>query len=282
LNLKPRFIFHANCSALGGRIVGPKDIVIESAAASSLSAAGGRSISKAGRGRFGDVISFGSASTFAEGLFDDSRKWAESLCGDVPEDTLTASVSVRAEVRDIAVKAATTFTAKRIVGGFSGKSARSSGEPTLGLHDDTAVEGVAVGGYKLVVELNTKLFQRYDTLSKLRTAADDPRFVRENGLHLDSDVTGRTMASPEGRFVESAGRIYGTIVRSIRWAGKPLPGACIEGNAVIIPGCGSLFFGEIAITALSRRLTMARLDLCCPQPMRMMMSDSEDNGTWGV
>jgi hypothetical protein len=282
MNLKPRFTFHASAAAIGGRITQPKDIVIETGAASSLTAAGGRSVSKTPKSSFGNLVSFGSASTFAEGLFDDPAKWADALCSDLSEDTLTASMKVSAEVRGLVVNAKTAFTATRINGGFVAKSAKGSGEPTIALDEDTVVEGVTLGGYKLIVEVNTKLFQRYDTLSKLRTAADDPKFVKDNGAHLfmKTAVPGRTTASPAGRFVESAGRIYGTIVKSIRWADKTYPGAVIGHNVITIPNCGEIHFGEIFISSLSRRLTMLRLDFCCPQPMRLMCSDTEDNGTW--
>jgi hypothetical protein len=283
MKLKPHFIFHANAASLGGRIVKPKDIVIDTPAASSLSAAGGRSTSKASKGGFGDLVRFGSASTFAEGLFDDPTKWIDTLCGDLSEDTLTTTTKVSAEVRDIAVNAKAAFTAKRIKGGFVAHSARGSGEPSIALDNDTVVDGAAIGGFKLVVELNTKLFQQYDTLSKLRTAADDPKFVKQNGagLFMTADVPGRTTASPAGRFVESAGRIYGTIVKSIKWADKPYPGAVIDGNVITIPDCGQLVFGEIFISAVSRRLMMLRLEFCCPQPMMLMCADTEDNGGWG-
>src|SRR6185436_8530186 len=172
--------------------------------------------------------------------------------------------------------------AKRINGGFISKSAKAGGEPTIQLDADTIIEGAALGNFKLIIDLNLKLFQRYDTLSKLRTAADDPKFVRENGpsLFMKSAVSGRTTASPSGRFVESGGRIYGTIVQSIRWADKPYPGAVIDQNVITIPDCGEIYFGEIFISCLSRRLTMVRLDFCCPAPMRLMCSDGEDNGTW--
>jgi hypothetical protein len=290
MKLKPRFVFHANASAMGGRIGKPKDILIESAAASSLSAAGGRSTSRAAKGSVGDQIRFGSASTFAEGQFDDLAKWIETLCGDVPADTLTTTTKVNAEVRDVAVDARAAFTAKRIKGGFISRSARSGGEPTIALDDDTVIEGAAIGGFKVVVQFNTKLFQQYDTLAKLRTAADDPKFVKQNGANLFMT------ASPAGRFVESSGVIYGTIVKSIEWADKPYPGAVIDGNVITIPDCGDIYFGEILISALRRRLMMLRLEFCCPQPsggnraaagfsdapVMMMMSDTEDNGSWGI
>jgi hypothetical protein len=299
MKLKPRFVFHANASAMGGRIGKPKDILIESGAASSLSAAGGRSTSRTAKGTVGDVIRFGSASTFAEGQFDDLAKWIETLCGDLSADTLTTTTKVNAEVRDVAVDAKAPFTAKRIRGGLISKSPRAGGEPAIALDDDTVIEGAAIGGFKLVVQINTRLFQQYDTLAKLRTAADDPKFVKQNGAHLfmTADVPGRTTASPAGRFVESTGVIYGTIVKSIDWADKPYPGAVIDGNVITIPGCGDIYFGEILISARRRRLMMLRLEFCCPQPggrdsraaagfadapVMMMMSDTEDNGSWGI
>ena len=225
MTFKPRFIFHANASAMGGRIGKPKDILIDSGAASSLAAAGGRSTSKTAKGSVGDQIRFGSVSTSAEGSFDDLAKWIEALCGDLSPDALTTTTTVSAEVRDLAVAAKAAFTAKRIRGGFIAKSAKGGGEPTISLDEDTVIEGAAVGGFKLVVEINTRLFQQYNTLSKLRTAADDPKFVKQNGaaLFMTADVPGRTTASPAGRFVESSGRIYGTIVKSIKWADKPYP-----------------------------------------------------------
>jgi len=282
LKLKPRFLFHANAAAIGGRIARPKDLPIDTPAASSLSAAGGRSTAKADKGRIGDVIQFGSASTFAEGLFDDLGKWAETLCGDSPEDALTATTKVSSEVRNLVVNARATFTAKRINGGFVAKSPKGSGQPSISLDRDTVFEGIALGGYKLIVELHTPVFQRFDTLAKLRTAADTPKFVKEYGasLFMNTAVPGRTAASRQGRFVESGGTIYGTIVKSLRWAGKPYPGAEIDDNVLTIPDCGDIYFGEIYIDDCRRRLTMLRMDLCCPAPMRLMMSDAEDNGGW--
>ena len=124
MTLKPRFLFHASAAALGGRIVKPKDIVIDTPAASCLTIGGGRSSARAEKGAFGDLVKFGAASTTAEGLFDDAGKWAETLCKDLPEDTLTTSTRVSAEVRDLVVNAKAPFIAKRINGGFLSKSAK--------------------------------------------------------------------------------------------------------------------------------------------------------------
>jgi hypothetical protein len=282
--LKPRFLFHANAAAVGGRIGKPKDLVFDTPAASALGIAGGRSRVKADGGSLGDAVRYSSASTSAEGTFDDFKKWIETLCGKLSEDTLTATTQVSSEVRDLEVEGKAAFTAKRIAGGFVAKSSRAGGEPSIRLTPETTIDGASLGGYKLIFDLNTKLFQKYDTLAKLRTAAEDPKFVRENGscLYLKSEVAGRTTASPVGRFVESGGFIYATIVKSIRWADKAYPGAVIDHNVITIPDCGELYFGELLLSPLKRRLTMLRLRWCCPAPMVMFCSDTEDNGTWGV
>jgi hypothetical protein len=197
---------------------------------------------------------------------------------------LTTTTSVSSEVRDAAVGLKPQFAVRRVNASLVSKSARGSGEPAIRIGDGTAVEGVSIGGHKLIVELNTSLFQRCDTLAKLRTALDDPKFVRENGdcLFVSTAVRGRTVASPAGRLVESGSAIYGTIVKSIRWAGKPYPGAEIDHHVITIPDCMQIFFGEILISCLSRRLTMIRLRFCCPFAGTVMMADSEDNGGWGV
>jgi hypothetical protein len=284
MDLKPRFIFHASAAAFGGRMVRPSDVLIDSGAASALTSTGGRSTGKAKKMSFGKFARFGGATTLAEGTFDDPKAWADSLCCGADGDTLTTSTRVRAELVDVALGVKPRFTAKRIAGGFDAKSAGPSGEPSIRVSDDTVIEGASIDGYKLVIELNVSLFQQNDTLSKLRAASDDPRFVKNNGDHLfiPSRIVGRTVASPPGRLAESGDRIYGTIVKSIRWAGKPYPGAVIDRHVLTLPDCLQIFFGEIQISRLARRLTLARFHFCCPPAAVYTCCDFDDNGTWGI
>ena len=141
MKLKPHFLFHANAAAIGGRIAETWICRSTRQRPVRFPAPGGRSTSTADKGTIGDVIQFGSASTFAEGLFDDLAKWAETLCGDSCEDALTATTKVRSEVRNLVVNAKATFTAKRVSGGFVAKSPKGSGEPSIALDRDTVFEG---------------------------------------------------------------------------------------------------------------------------------------------
>jgi hypothetical protein len=284
MDLKPRFLFHASAAAFGGRLVRPTDIPIDSRPASALTASGGRSTGAAQRTSFGKFARFGSATTLAEGLFDDPKGWADVLCGGADEDTLTASTNVSAELADVAIGIKPRFTAKRIAGGFNARSAGPSGEPSIRINDDTAIDGASVDGYKLIIEFSTSVFQQLDTFSKLRSAADDPSFVRKSGgnLLIPNRIIGRTIASPPGRLAEAGDRVFGTIVKSIQWAGKPYPGAVIDQHVLTLPDCLQIFFGEIQIGRLARRLTLVRLRFCCPTTAMMCCCDVEDNGTWGI
>ena len=281
MELRRRFIFRGNAAAIGGRIVRPKDLIIESGVASSLTVVGGRSRAQATQSRFGEWISFGSASTLAEGLFDDVKQQIEVTYGRVAEDTLTTSTRVNANVTALSVGDKPKLTVKRLNASLSAKSPGASGEPTIAPGNDTVIEGAAVGGHGLIVTLATTLFQRYDTQSKLLAAADDPQFVRKSGGHLFLKTAARgTAAPPTPRLQQTYGTTYATIVRSIKWADKPYPGATIDQHVVTVPDFGKIFFGELLITDQSRRLTMLRLELGSHIGGAFAAAEVDSNGTW--
>ena len=58
--------------------------------------------------------------------------------------------------------------------------------------------------------------------------------------------------------------IYATIVKEIHWTKHKHPTATIDHHTMFVPGFGQIFFGEIFITDVSRRLTMLRLQLGLP------------------
>jgi hypothetical protein len=64
-----RYVFHSHAAAFGGRIVDPKDIVLEAGGASALVVTGGRTVSQLGRTKIDEFFEVESASTVAEGSF---------------------------------------------------------------------------------------------------------------------------------------------------------------------------------------------------------------------
>jgi|KBSSwiStaDraftv2_1062776.scaffolds.fasta_scaffold455793_2 hypothetical protein len=291
MELRRRFIFRGNAAAIGGRIVRPTDVVIDSSTASSLTVAGGRSRSKAGATRFGEFVSFGAASTSAEGLFDDVKQQIELSFGRVAEDALTMSTDVHTDVTSLSVGDKPKLTIKHLHAALNSKSPAASGEPAIAVGNETTIEGAAIDGFGLVVTLAVPLFQRFDTQSKLLTAADDPQFVQKSGGHLLMKPAGRGKAVvAPSRLIQSYGTTYATIVRSIKWQADPFPGATIDQHLVTVPGFGRIFFGELLITDVSRRLTMVRIELGATDGTRatrgislggaVACAEVDSNGTW--
>jgi hypothetical protein len=280
MELGRRFVFRGNAAAFGGRIVRPDDIVLEMPGASALPVTGGRSVSKIGRTQFKEFASFDSASTFAEGLFDD-RQGAIAVSNHVlQEDALTTSTRVQAEIRKLVVGSKQRLTVERLAAELRAKSPAGSGEPRITL-GDVMVEGVVIDGFKLRVEIERGVFQRYDTHAKLLTAADDEDFVRRHGKHLFMTTNFEERpAPPPGRLVPGCETIYATIVRTIEWDGPADPAAQIDHHSVVVKDFGRIFFGEILITSSSRRLTLMRLELGSDDGGSAGGPDVDINGSW--
>jgi hypothetical protein len=90
-----------------------------------------------------------------------------------------------------------------------------------------------------------------------------------------------TAKTPAFRKLIRAGRtIYATIVKSIRWDGKPFPKSEIHDNMVVLPEFGRVFFGELLISELERRLTMVRMALGSDAGGSASGGEVATNGTW--
>jgi hypothetical protein len=282
MELNRRFIFRGNAAAIGGRLVRPTDVVIE-ASGSALPVTGGRSISRLPGRAFTDELTFGAATTFAEGVFDTIPPAASGSWSRVREDTLTTTTRVYAEIADVTVGLKPRLTVKRLRAELSARSPVGGGEPPIRIEGDqrTLVEGVAIDGHALHVEVDVTPFQRGDTRSKLVAAADDPAFVDLYGaaLFMRSGIDGRP-TPPAGRLAEYRGTIYATVVKTIRWDGAPYPGAQIDHHTVVVPNFGRIFFGELLIKTDERRLTMMRLKLGSPAEGDIAMSEVDTNGSW--
>jgi hypothetical protein len=284
MELRRRFIFRATAAAFGGRIVRPKDIVLEAPGASSLTVTGGRSVARIPRTAFEDFFSVESASTFAEGRFDDVGQLIEKTHHRVQEDSLRATTTVNSDVVGLAIGRKPRLTVGHLHASLTARSPLGSGEPAIQIGKDTVLEKIAVNGHSLIVELDLTPFQRCDTHAKLLAAADDHAFVRESGRALFMLTAQHGHPAPgAGRLLESfPGTLYTTIVKSITWASEPFPGAHIESNMVTIPEFGRLFFGELLISRYDRRLTMVRAALGSDSGGDASAGDVQDNGSWGV
>lgn len=284
-----RFLFHGNAAAIGGRIVRhrtskPIDLVIESTCESSLMPVGGRSHSTVNGKSYEGLVSFGAASTLAEGLFDNHRKAVQASYGRLPEDSMVATTRVSAEIHDVVVGTGPTLKVKLLRATLHSLSPLGSGQPSIRpiyARKQTAIEAVFIDGHELVVDLNLPIFTKFDTQAKLLAAVDDPGFVKLHGhaLFMRSGVDRRS-PPPAGRLVKSHQQIHGTIVAKLKWRGRPFPGAHIDHNSVKIPRFGRIYFGEILISDRARRLTMMRVKLGSPIGGDLAFASTEPNGEW--
>jgi hypothetical protein len=265
MELTKRFYFRGNASALSGLFYRPNTVIVDMPGASSLGVSGGRSQSKISGRAFGDVIRFGSAKTFAEGVFDDVSAATAVSNFEAEPITLNSTTNVKAEIRELAVgKTPTTlFRASLIRGALVSHSPAGSGEPSIVPGPGTAIQGVDIGGFGLNVVLNAQLFRRLDTRSKVSAAVDDTKVARKFRQHFVVDASLSGQVRRQGLVVRN-GLIYTTIVERITWVNRRFPGSSIDGHVVTIPNFGKIFFGELLIGGAERRLTMVRFEMGSP------------------
>jgi hypothetical protein len=281
MDLTRRFVFRGNASAVAGQIYRPKTIIVDvKGGASSLGVSGGRSQSQIGGASFGDIIKFGSAFTLAEGLFDDEKHAAAVTDHNGRQSQLSSTTTVTAETREISVGIKPVVTIKRARGTLvSRSSVAGSGEPSIVPGRDTTIQGVMVAGNALSVNLNIGFFQKYDTRSKVMAAADDPKVFRTYASHLVIGAAVEGVAPERPALLSRDGVIYTTIVKELKWEGKPPGNARIDGHSVIVKDFGTIYFGELFIDKEERRLTMARFELGSPVGGYCDFVDVGSNGT---
>jgi hypothetical protein len=282
-----RFVFHGAAAAFGGRIgCPPHDTLLETAASAALTVSGGRSRGAERRVAFGEPLRIGAAAASAEGLIDHGRPTgtrgrarATAPPGGSARSFTTTTV-VSAEVRDVTLAVGPTIRAKQVRAALTARSPLASGQPSIVLGAETSFDGISIGRARLKVDVNRTLFERFDTHAKLLAACDDPRFVREHGGCLFLGEGQSQAAAPYGPGLSACPPIRGTIVRALSWEGPPPPNARIEGHTVVLGDTCTVVFGEILITAASRRLTMIRVECDCEPCGMVVFADVQDNGSW--
>ena len=285
MELKRRFLFHGDAVAIGGRIVRPKDVFLDANCASALSVSGGTSSCQVKGKKFEKYLRFGSAETWAEGRFDDRKRLVSVTEGHGDLKDLTATTTVFAEVRDLTVGSKDfrpvqpEMTVKRVRGSLIAKSPATPEEETsVSLGSDVSIDGVAFDGVRLIVELDRTLLQEHDTYSKLRRVAADPAFVEGNAIQFarGAIIDGK----PQTGLIEVRGTCYGSLVRSMRWAGKPHPQVTIDGHMLKVENFGRIFVGEFLVSGNQRRITMLRFEFASPFGGDGDVCNYQDNGGW--
>lgn len=260
MKLLPRFVFHGHASSYGGRLYRPKDVIIETGAASALPTVGGLSTSTSKPRRFVPYLSVGAAETLAQGVIDDRKGAIKLTYHQIREDSLSMTTTVSAKVENVWVGPKRLQVAL-LHGSLESSSPKKDEEPSIRLGKRLEIKGVTIDGYGLTVVLNRDGLGPLDTYQKL-VAAPPETFLK-------------------GHVPTRAGStIYTTIVKELRWTKKPHPDAQFDEHTVILPDFGRIIFGELLVSPYARRLTMMRLKLGSPDGGDGEFSEVETNGSW--
>ena len=255
-HIEPRFLFHAEALGLAAHIRQPKEYFVDSVASSTLAITGGRAQARVGPGEVG-IISYQSAATHVCGDFLSSEEIGQLAAGNGGENILptrtAAQVTVTGFKLDVPLEESgfhlfgrpkRTVLVEHAEAMLASISDRQG--PNAYKTLDAVLRGVSIDGRELHVDIDTQLFTENCTKRKLDGALNDEVFRERCSHQILYD-------GPE--------LIIGTVVKDLRWEKEPAPGSEIRGNQLIVPGIGSLYFGEIVIEEGFRRLTLMRFEL---------------------
>ena len=272
LELHPRrYIFRGHASGVSARIRRPENKLLPAHGCSSLPVTGGLSESSIGPKKLDQWVSFEKVSTRAHGDYVDVAAGVATTHGDVALDALPTETRVKADVQGLVVLGRVHIA--RAAVGLISRSAAGKEQPVIHL-EGNILEGVRIDDSRLAITLAEGFYQECNTKDKLATrhAAGLPPHHAGLLLPLDSN------SGPISTFPEADGTVKCTIVQEIRWDGEPHPTATIHGHVVRVPDFGKIYFGEMFITAASRRLTMVRFQLGSPVGGEVVAAEGESNG----
>lgn len=274
--MKRRLIFRGHALGVAGQIRWPKPQVIPVQAASALPVTGGWSEAKAvPPARKLPFVEYRQAATRAFGDFLSNDDAIAIIQGRRGEDQARSRTEVSAVVKELAIRG-------RVKIGLI-QAALESARPRSGQElairpRDARLERVTVDGHRLRIALADGLLARHDTKTKLAKAFAQAGFRQKHGCRFFSPAEGAP-ADP-AQVPESGGLIFCTLVESMVWEGKPHPDATIEGHCLTVPDFGKLYFAEMFVGSLSRRLTMLRAVLGSPVGGTLSAGDVETNGVF--
>jgi hypothetical protein len=267
-----RYVFHGQCSGLAAHIRRPQDSVLSVQACSSLPTVGGHCEYYEGPGTLGKWVAFDSAWSSCDGDYVDAAEGVATTTGDLDSDKAATEIRSAARVRRLVVLGRVHVAEAAI--GIVARSVPGNDQPRIRL-EGNVLNGVRIDNSRLEATLAEDFYCRNDTLDKLRDAYRDGLPEEYQRMFLpcvpgQEEVTG----FPE----TDDGTVKCTLVQDLAWDGPPHPSAQIFGHVVVVPDFGAIYFGEMFVTAVSRRVTMVRFQLGSPDGGEVSAADGESNG----
>jgi hypothetical protein len=263
--------YHADASAIGGRIQRPFEQIVPVQAPLSLPAVGGQASARSERFRFQGLISLEVAETQVSGSFDErSGSWS----------TQVSSAIENLNILNI-------VTADRIVAQISTDHPASGYTPRVSFAG-TQFVNLRIGGYKVDPIFNLDFCDQgegghYPTRPCIQNSAFlkavDDQYYSMRPVDPQKNVTPDWLQQlypvPQSVLAKERGMVLCSLVQRIQgecpW--KPF------GHIFAIPEFGKVFLGELLLDHDSFHLIMIRLELGCPVQGGLVIGDTRTNGT---
>src|SRR5215469_18241883 len=261
--------YHADASALGGRLQRPFEQIVPLQASLSLAPAGGYASADIGAFRLGTIVSFEAAHTQVSGSETETGSYS----------TMVTSVVEGLNVLN-------TLTADRVVAQISIDHPREGYIPRVNFIG-TQFENVRIGGQSVEICLDLDLCNQGDgfpgqpltrdeaflsRVAKQRKSMLDgrsiPDWVRERYQWTKADAQGAKQS------------VLCSLVTEIRSQSEcgPFPGTKY-GNIFEVPEFGKGFLAELIVDGTAFRLIMVRLELSCGTHASISIGHGSGNGS---
>ncbi len=262
-----RYLYNCNAVAFGGQIVSPFTEVVESQAAAVLPVTGGYGSARVNNYKYRELVSFGYAQSVVTGSATQNggQPTYNSLCTVMIEDVNIAGVIT-----------ADRIVARLVAEDSPAREKTADPEPhicPIGSHFDN----LRVAGFPVNLECQ-KPFQECNTYTKLVESCNrhEVAFVDNDGKPavLQGEFASRTKP------IRTRANSYfqDTLLRTSLFSEPTKEKKDIEDKtyaqgkvdsggvcSIHVPGFGTVYFGDYIVSMYSRRLTMMRVELGCPE-----------------
>lgn len=295
----PHYFYNASAFGLAGDLTRPVRYTIPTQAATVLVPAGGRGYQRVENFRYNNIASFDSATVEVGGSYDEKHNIHTSYAISTVEGLNIADI-VKAD-KVVARTAIYSSAIEDKHGNFIPEKERT--EENSFNFAGSYFENLSVCGYPLDVKLNTQIFHRHDTYSKLEEAYRD-KATRENisellFWHKLSEVPGGRLRSLQSKY-HALGEMCSiidewkknpsqTLERGKFWCSAAnhleLPDTVRErtelenhGCILFVPKFGIIRLAEILVYKQTRSLSMIRVDLCSTSAGNITGTGTTGNG----
>jgi len=267
-----RYVFHGYASGVSAHIRRPERRLFATKGCSALAVTGGLAEDEHPAGAFDRWVSYDAVRTRAHGDYADADLGEATTRGTVAFDAVPTETTVTAEVLGFDVLKRLHVDRLRL--NLMARSSKPGEQPVIRL-EGNLLQGVKIDGYELKITLAEGFFQECDTHAKLVQRHASGLAPNQAAIFLPLTEGGDPLAS----LPEAKGIVKCTIVEHMEWAGQAHPKATIHGHVARVPDFGRIYFGELFVSARSRRLTMVRCQLGSPDGGEVTGGDGESNGS---